>query len=591
MFRTILTTFFSFCSILSFSQTIPQDRVVDWSVAGIKDSSTAGFTVLDAVAEGLFNDGQTPCDYPLGSLMLNHQEPIIVYFPPGQYLFNSAIPLRSNMLIRGAGATNTKFIIDHAGSGNGINILGSVVNGDTSTLIEEATKGANFIRIANPSLYQSGDWIQLIQNDSDWVTSSWALNSVGQIAQVAAVAADTLYLDATLRMNYTLSRNPKTKKIIPVSNVGIECLSIERLDNCAPEQASVIHFDYVVNCWVNGIESNKTTFAHIEASHSSNLSITNSYFHHAFEYGGGGRAYGVMLHFTTNECLIYSNIFERLRHSMIVQAGANGNVFCYNRSIDPYWNEGFFFPSNSAGDMVLHGNYVYANLFEQNDGQNIVIDNSHGANGPHNTFFRNRGSLFGIFFSDNTSPNQNLVGNEIPNTSAPYSTVNYTIQGTGHFVYGNNNKGTIAPSGTSNLPDTSYYFGQRPDEIISNMWASIGTPNVMNSGSIPATYFYNNNQLFANACGYTTDLSIGTQELGEATVFPNPAMNDLYVNIEQGGAFELSCMDMSGRLIQTWNLVGENNQIQLEQLATGSYYFRISSEQRQVIRKIVVVRD
>jgi hypothetical protein len=75
------------------------------------------------------------------------------------------------------------------------------------------------------------------------------------------------------------------------------------------------------------------------------------------------------------------------------------------------------------------------------------------------------------------------------------------------------------------------------------------------------------------------------------SLMPNPAMNVLYVNIEQGGAFELSCMDMSGRLIQTWNLVGETNEIQLEHLATGSYYFRISSEQRQVTRKIVVVRD
>jgi hypothetical protein len=591
MSRILLTSFFACFTLLSISQTIPQDRVVDWSVAGIKDSTTAGFTLLDAVSEGLFNDGQTPCDFSLGSLMLNHQEPIIVYFPPGQYLFNSAIPLRSNMVIKGAGATNTKFIIDHAGSGNGININGSAVNGDTSALVEQATKDANFIRITNPSLFQSGDWIQLIQNDSDWVTSSWALNSVGQIAQVLEVAADTLYINANLRMNYTLSRNPKVKKIIPVSNVGIECLSIERIDNCAPEQASVIHYDYAVNCWVNGIESNKTTFAHVEASHSSNLSVTNSYFHHAFEYGGGGRAYGVMLHFTTNECLVYSNVFEHLRHSMIVQAGANGNVFSYNRSIDPFWNEGFFFPSNSAGDMVLHGNYVYANLFEQNDCQNMVIDNSHGANGPHNTFFRNRGSLFGIFFSDNTSPNQNFVGNEIPNTSSPYSVVNYTIQGTGHFVYGNNNKGTIAPSGTSYLPDTSYYFGQRPAEIPLNMWASIGTPNVMNSGSIPATYFYNNGQLFANACGYTTDLSVHKPEPEEIDIYPNPSNHVLHVNVEQGGAFELSCLDMSGRLIQTWQLVGESNEIQLDDLDSGSYYLYISFGNQQEIRKIVVYRD
>ena len=65
----------------SFSQVLPNERRVDWSVAGLNDTTTVGFTVLDALAEGMFNDGVTPSDYPLGSLMLNHQEPIIIYFP------------------------------------------------------------------------------------------------------------------------------------------------------------------------------------------------------------------------------------------------------------------------------------------------------------------------------------------------------------------------------------------------------------------------------------------------------------------------------------------------------------------------------
>ena len=314
-----------FCiPFLAQSQTIPSERTVNWSVAGIKDSTTVGFTVLDAVNEGLFNDGITPCDYPLGSLMINHSEPIIIYFPPGEYLFNNVIPMRSNMVLRGSGATNTKFIINHNGSGNGIDIHGWALNNDTTKVLNDLIKDASELYVNNSSIFQVGDWIQIIEDDADLVTSTWALKSVGQIAQIAAINQNTIQLDAAFRIDYPLTRNPYVKKINPVSNVGIECISFERIDNCAPEQASVIHFDYSVNCWVNGIESNKTTFAHIEASHSSNLSITNSYFHHAFEYGGGGRAYGVMLHFTTNECLVYSNIFERLRHSMIVQAGANG---------------------------------------------------------------------------------------------------------------------------------------------------------------------------------------------------------------------------------------------------------------------------
>lgn len=586
----IITALLFLIPFVSMSQTIPVERTVDWTVAGIKDTSTVGFTVLDAVNEGLFNDGLTPCDYPFGSLMINHSGPIIIYFPPGEYLFNSVIPMRSNMILRGSGATNTKFIIDHNGSGNGVEIHGWSSNNDTTKVLNDLIKSESQLNVVNPSIFQVGDWIQIIQDDADLVTSSWALKSVGQIAQITAVNQNMIQLDAAFRIDFPLSRNPYIKKINPVSNAGIECISFERIDNCAPEQASVIHFDYSVNCWVNGIESNKTTFAHIEASHSSNLSITNSYFHHAFEYGGGGRAYGVMLHFATNECLVYSNVFERLRHSMIVQAGANGNVFCYNRSIDPFWNEGFFFPSNSAGDMVLHGNYVYANLFEQNDAQNMVIDNSHGANGPFNTFFRNRGSLFGIFFSDNTSPNQNVVGNEIPNTSAPYSAVNYTIQGTGHFVYGNNNKGTIVPAGTNLLTDTSYFFTQQPDEIPDLFWTKIGTPNAMNSGVIPATYFYNNDQLFANSCGYVTDLLVDDQELDEIFVYPNPANNHFYISGLTSFPCYIQIYDLLGKPIFEQEIYQKHNIILSDEIASGVYYVFITTDATFSKKQLSVVR-
>ena len=516
--------------------------------------------------------------------MLNHQEPIIVYFPPGDYLFNAAIPMRSNMVFRGAGATNTRFIIDHGGSGNGVNILGSAVQSDTSSLQQSATKGQTFLRVNNPATYQVGNWIQLIQDDADLVTSSWALNSVGQIARITSIVLDTLYLDSELRMDYTLTRSPFVKKILPASNVGIECISFERIDNCAPEQASVIHFDYAVNCWINGMESNKTTFAHIEAAHSSNLSVSHSYFHHAFDYGGGGRAYGVMLHFTTNECLVYGNTFEHLRHSMILQAGANGNVFAYNRSVDPFWSEGLFFPSNSAGDMVLHGNYPFANLFEQNDGQNMVIDNSHGANGPFNTYFRNRGGLFGIFFSDNTSPSQNFIGNEIPNTGSPYSLVNYTILGNDQFVYGNNNKGTIAPVGTGNLTDSSYYFNTTPVSIPTGYYASIGTPNAMNSGSIPATYYHSTGNHFAEACGYTSDLSLPEQHTDELHMYPNPVQAGTAWHLD--GTWEhLWVFDLSGRLVYSCPFSSTTLNVPL---AAGSYRLSIFTQQGMQQKMLVV---
>jgi hypothetical protein len=506
------------------TQTIPAQRTVNWQVAGIKDTTTQGFTIVDGSTYGFVNDGVTPNDYPLGSLMLAYQGPTIVYFPAGTYLFNASIYLRSNFIIRGAGADQTTFIIEHPNNGHSFYATGYPTN-DTTSLTQAVTKGSNQLHVANTSAFAIGDWIQLFQNDMDLTTSAWAAGSVGQIAQITGISGNTLTLASEMRMDYLMQRTPAVRRILPVENTGVECLKIQRVDNTAPEQASNISFDFVVNSWVNGVAFQNTTFAHVEASHSSNIDISNCHFKDAFEYGDGGRAYGVMLQFSSNECRVYNNIFDHLRHSMILQAGANGNVFCYNYSINPFWTGSAVLPSNSAGDMVLHGNYVFANLFEQNDGQNIVIDNSHGGNGPFNTFFRNRASLWGIFFSDTTSPGQNFVGNEIPNTSFPYSVVNYTLLGSNHFSFGNNNKNTITPTGTSNLSDVSYCYGQRPSYIPLAYWAKIGPENTMNSGKIPAGIHLQLNELTAGSCGGTSAIGISENANERITLYPNPVQS------------------------------------------------------------------
>ena len=115
-----------------------------------------------------------------------------------------------------------------------------------------------------------------------------------------------------------------------------------------------------------------------------------------------------------------------------------------------------------------------------------MIDDSHGINGPYNTFFRNRADLYGIFMNSNpASNNQNIVGNEVT-SNAPLQGM-YTLAGNGHFTFGNNIKGTIMPNGTSPLNDTSYYKKNVPGFFNSySVYPSIGIPNTISSGTIPA---------------------------------------------------------------------------------------------------------
>ena len=445
----IYSFLFLFLSLNAFSQTLPRSRSVDWTLAGLRDTTSIGFVEIDMQVQGAIGNGTTPNDSMIASVLSNIAEPgVILNFPAGNFLFNKTINVPSNVIIRGEGPANTIFTMDLGHQGHGFSIKGYPNTSDFTIITESAFKDSSFIMVHNPSVFSAGDWLRIIQNDVDLVTSSWGEETVGQIVQIEAISNNKIILKSPLRMGYSTSRAPYIIKVVPAENVGIECIKIHRIDNTAPEQSSNIYFFYAVNCWVMGLESENCTFSHIQSRYSSNLCFTKSYFHDGFDYGDGGRAYGIMIQFTSNECLIENNIFKQLRHSMIMQAGANGNVFAFNYSLDPYWDTQ---PHNSSGDMVLHGNYVYANLFEQNICQNIVIDNSHGPNGPYNTFFRNRSEGYGIFFSADNSPSQNFLGNEITNTHLPYSLVNYLIQGSDHFLFGNNNKGTIDPVGTNSL--------------------------------------------------------------------------------------------------------------------------------------------
>jgi hypothetical protein len=583
-FSAILLCLIFFSTDLS-AQVLPTERSVDWRKAGLKSTNTDGFTIIDMLNFNVVNDGVTANDtFIINALATVTSNGAVLVFPSGDYLFNTTINLPSNVVIKGAGATATNFLMDLSGSDHAIKAQGSLISSVSANFSQSGAKDDHFINVDDSSSFSVGDWIQIFQDDSSLITSVWAANTVGQILEITAIVGNKIEFSSPLRLDFDIANSPSIKKIDPVRNVGIECLKIKRIDDTAPSQTSTIFFEYAVNSWVTGIESEKTTFSHVEAKFSSNLYIAKSYFHHAFGYGGNGRAYGVVLHYTTNETLVENNVFEHLRHSMLVQAGANGNVFAYNYSFDAFWSST---PSNSAGDIVLHGNYPHSNLFEQNIVQNIVIDNSHGPNGMLNTFLRNRAENYGIFFSASNSPGQNFIGNEITSTSFPQTLVNYTILGDNHFVHGNNNKGTIVPSGSSSLTDDSYFYDVRPDFISSAHWSSIGTPNTISTGTIPAKEKFTSNAFFdSDSCNDYT-LSIDEFEESKLAVFPNPIQSMVLVD-SQKIIVSMKIINELGQLVFSKKLNSKSKKINVSKLKSGVYLMRITfKDGHQTVKKII----
>lgn len=467
---------------VAMGQTIPSNRVTDWSYAGLTKPLCHPDSIYNIIDYGGNPDGVTSNDQAFQNVLnaLSGNAGMI-YFPSGNFHFTSTLSLSSNIVLKGSSSASTTLSFDLNGSDHLIDASGTVT-GDWSPIVEDAAKGNQFIRVSNPSLFTAGDYFKLDFDDASLVLSSWAIGSVGQILLIESINSDTLFLHNPLRRNYTTSLNATAKRIDPIKNVGIECLKIERQD-ATNSQTSNIWFQWATECWVNAIESENCNFAHVTFDRSAFSFVNGSYFHHAFDYGSGGKAYGVMIQIGSCDIKVEDNVFEHLRHSMIVQAGANGNVFAYNYSFDPN-TSGFF--SDYTGDLVCHGNYPYLNLFESNINAFSIIDASHGGNGPFNTYFRNRSTLYGMQIS-NTSPpsdSQNIVGLEISSSGSFFG--NYNISGSQQFLFGNNIQGTISPVGSNNLPDTSYYLQQLPNFLSAYQLPEIGIPNTIDSGSIPA---------------------------------------------------------------------------------------------------------
>jgi hypothetical protein len=571
----------------SFSQAIPPSRTVDWNLAGLRDTVSEPTMMINVNTFGAQGDGITINDIPVQNAIASAAgNPAVIFFPGGTYLFNSPLNLPSDIIIRGDSIVSTKLQFDLSGAGsNLINVTGSSSPAEY-TLTADAQKDDTFLLITVSSGLSAGMYIKLFQDDDTLVTSSWAINSVAQIIQITRVNNDSVFLASPLRRDYLIADTARVKRLFPKMNVGFECFKIERLDSTAG-QTSNFNFDIAVNCWIKGVESNRTNFAHVAAATSSNLHITGSYFHHSFGYGGGGRAYGVLLQFSSGEILVENNIFRNLRHSMILQAGANGNVFSYNYSREPYWNEGSF-PVNSAGDMVLHGNYVFANLFEGNICQNIVIDNSHGINGPYNTFFRNRAVLYGLIMNASPPSNdQNFVGNEITNTG-PFMG-NYVLNGTGHFQYGNIVKGVLTPAGTSGTLQDSYYTSVKPWYFGSDPWPPIGPPQPYNTGTIPA--LNNNNSGNYTLCNdLQTGISKNVINNPDFFVYPNPTTGSFILKVEDFDTkgFSLRIFDSLGRLVYEKD-IDQQKEILVELNEAPDIYIIVVGDGRNIGHQTLII--
>ncbi|MBL7806570.1 MAG: hypothetical protein JNN28_02080 [Saprospiraceae bacterium] len=529
---------------LIYAQTVPAERKSDWNSSGLPSSAPVYPNLRNILDYGGKGDSLTPNEWPFSQAVASlNGQPGEIYFPAGTYLFKGPLNMRDSLILRGAGADQTRFYFDLGSSAQhcirfagqmsppaeAMPLAAPCIPGDTQLILQHNL--------------QTGDLLRLDWNDSLVIFSDWARGSAGQILEVTAVNPGQITVNHPLRIQAPLSTQPRLRRVLPLKDAGVECISLTRLDGNAPFTSN-ISMEYAWRCWLAGVESVQCNFGHFTLDASAHCEIYGCYLHDAFAYGGGGQGYGVVLEYTSSDNRVQNNIFKHLRHSMLLQSGANGNVLAYNFSTEPYWVE---FPNDGAGEIVLHGNYPSYNLFEGNICKNIRPDGSHGLNGPFNTLFRNRTSGYGLIF---TSPEYqsyyNVLGNEILQGGILQGL--YIVSGVNNLETGNSQNGNLVPP-NSDIPSETSLYWSTPPAFLSAVNYLIGPPSVFNTGINPAQMRFLQAGLKTD-CSMRDGLSVDvTDNPSESQVvfqiIPNPASTTFFIQCEHDGFLEI--IDLSGR--------------------------------------------
>jgi hypothetical protein len=512
---------------------------------------------INALDLGFVADGVTDQSALFNRLISENNEPMHLYFPAGQYLFAGTLRLRSNLRISGSG--NETVWLLQAGEGNdGIEIRGNTKN--TQANMPSLSRGQDTL----PLNVEDG-YYYIIDEDSALVYSSWARGSTGQFVYIK----DNI-IKPGLRRSYV---SPDFIEVDPVYNVILEKLRVKRLDETT-EQTSSIFLRHARQCRFSCLKLEQSNFSLVEISGSSLISVEGCDFEGAFNHGNGGKAYGVVLQFGSSDCRIENNSFRRLRHSMLLQAGANGNVLAYNYSEKPFWTD-VNLPSDAAGDIAMHGNYPYANLIEGNILDNLVIDDSHGKNGPWNVYHNNLIQSYGIVMGLLVATDSQVFVGNVLNADEWFKGL-MNLNGSGHLLDGNRLRSGIRSNTKLDLGVSAYLI--KAPSFFNNVadWPPESEAEIPASIRIRDSLFTSCEQI----------LKLGVFEEyspKQGAIYPNPFHDHLYVDMD---VVELEIYRLDGiRVLSIGVQKGDVVSLQNHELASGLHLILLKDKDGNIHRR------
>lgn len=398
--------------------------------------------------------------------------------PAGRFILTDTLRLKSSVVLRGAGREATFIDLDLAGSDEeGITMIGAPFgDGDWRSLTSDAARGDSRI-VFEGDTFQPGQVLEIEQDNIDemvsreeWVVE-WGQGAAGLVTMVTDSGDNLVVLDHGLTDDFTVARNARVRPLSAITRAGVESLTIERID---AGYGHIIAMRFGYDLWVNDVETIQASRAHIGIDVVGRCEVTRSNLHGAHDFGDGGRAYGISIARHTTNCRIEDNALWDLRHAMIIQLGASGNVFAYN---DARGSAGYE-DRQPRADISLHGHWPQANLFEGNVVDRVVYADWWGPVGPANVFWR--GCAVDSISVIESSDDQVIIGSVIGDLSIE-NDIERTLL-VGNVVDGEATGDSVA-IGDEPLPNSLYGADVQPPTVNNclnaaserNPWAD---PNV-----------------------------------------------------------------------------------------------------------------
>lgn len=403
MVLSLSLSFYDSVSAISSYGSLDPNRFTPNQYSNITWTDPGKWTTIDVTSKGLSaNNPLIDASQKVKDIINSTSGNRILYFPTGIYYFKTDLHItKGNIRLKGSG-TSTIFNINATSTTNAeICFVGGGV-GSVIDVTSTPARGDQTVKVASTKGLAVGDDVFIYDKDSS--TYLDGIYGESQICRIKAINGTTITFDRELGIPMT--KNAKLKKINVIKNVGLENFKVTRSVAANEAWTSNLGFDYVDNGYVKDVESAYSERAHIDVYYSTTIAIDRLYAHHSFDYGGGGQSYGVMASASTlvraTDCK-----FNNLRHSAVLQNGANHCVISYNTTtnkVDEYHGA-------SENDYVCHGSFAHNNLIEGNLTESkIAVDNVHGANGPYNTLFRNSCTRVGSM-SGSGNDYTNVIGN------------------------------------------------------------------------------------------------------------------------------------------------------------------------------------